>query len=272
MVNLSKAKGIGVLSVGTRNCTLIEEAVEFPQSPDAYKDIINQIEEYTIKTFSGFAHEDFDYFLGREETRRSLVKRKIILFLEELKAKLLTKCADFPSIDPKKLEVEIGNLYLNGCWCYVSQEKKDTLSQHPHFTIGIDGKGLRLCVNMESDKAISQLLRKAKSDQKALLEILQKLDGYSLEIFERTPPPESPKMPHYMWDWIPAYEVYSRYVDNEALALAIKKIQSLQHCVVRLWCANYDREQEIIYSDKIIENIAQLLKESQPFYGWVRQS
>lgn len=272
MVNLAKAKGIGVLSVGARNCTLIEEAIEFPQSPEVYKDIINQIEEYTTETFSRFAHEDFDYFVGREETRRDLVKQKISLLMRELKSKILNNCVDFPSIDPKRLQVEVGNFSANSCWCFVSQETKDILPQHVHFTIGINGRGLSLCVNMESDKAVSQFLRKAKLDQKTLLKILQKLEGeYFLKIFERTPPPESPKAPHYKYEWVSVCEFYTRYIDNDALELVIRKTEGLQHCVVRLYCADYSRAEETIYSPELTEEILQLLKESQTFYGWVRQ-
>jgi hypothetical protein len=125
---------------------------------------------------------------------------------------------------------------------------------------------------MESDKAVSQFLSKAKSEQKTLLKILQKLeDGYFLKIFERTPPPESPKAPHYMYEWVPVYQLYAQYIDNDALELVIRKIESLQHCVVRLYCADYSRAEEIIYSPELTEEIFRLLRESQTFYGWVRQ-
>ncbi|MEM3616800.1 MAG: hypothetical protein QXZ02_06500 [Candidatus Bathyarchaeia archaeon] len=273
MLNIAKAKGIGVLSIGSKTCTIKEEATEFPQNPEVYKDIINQIEEYTLHTFTGFNHEDYDYFLGREKGRRNIVKRKIALFLKELKSKMLNNCGDFPSIDPKKLQVEIGNLQLNYCWCYISQEKtKRLLAQNAHFTIGINGRGISICVNMESDKAVSQFVKKAKSDQNALLKILQKLnEGCFLKIFERVPPPESPKAPHFRWEWIPVYEFYAPYIDKETLMVAIKRIESLQHGVVRLYCAEYTRDQEIIYSEDLIDEIFQLIKESQSFYSWVRQ-
>jgi len=271
MINIAKAKGIGVLSIGAKNCTVVEEAIEFPQNLEVYKDIIYQIEEYTTDTFSSFTHEDFDYFLRKEEKRKNLVKRKIALFLRKLKSKILNNCADFPSIDPKKLHVEMGNFYPDGCWCYISQEPKSILSQHPHFTIGIDGQGISLCINMESDRAVARFLRKAKSDQNALLEILQNLnEEYFLKIFERVPPPESPKAPHFMWDWIPVYVLYAPYIDKHALALVIRKLENLQHSVVRLYCANYNRDSEIIYSPQLIGEIFELLKESQTFYSWIR--
>jgi hypothetical protein len=273
MVNIAKAKGIGILSIGRKNCTIIEEAIELPQNPEVYKDIVNQIEEYTTNTFSGFSHEDFDYFLGREKSRRNIVKRKIALFLKELKIEILNNCNAFPSIDPKKLQVEIGKFQSDYCWCYVSQEKsKFILAQNVHFTISIDGRGISLCVNMESDKAVSQFLKKAESDKNTLLKILKNLnENYFLKIFERVPPPESPKTPHFNWNWNPVLELSAPYIDDELLINTLSKLKSLQHGVVRLYSLYYDRNDPIIYSPRLVKEILNLLKESHDFYSWVRQ-
>jgi len=185
---------------------------------------------------------------------------------------ILNNCADFPSIDPKKLQVKIGDFKSNRCWCYVSQEIKEELAQYAHFTIGIGGDGLSLCVNMETDNAVGQFLRKAKSDRNALLEILKKLDeDYFLEIYERAPPPESPRLPHYKWEWYPLCRVYASYIDDDGLTFMIQQIEKLQHSAVRLYCVDYSRDNEIIYSPELVEDIFQRLKESQNFYGWVRQ-
>lgn len=265
ITNLCKSKGIGILSVKENDCEIVEKALELPQNIDTYYDVIDQIEEQTIEEFEGFTNRDFDYFLEIEDGRRKIVKRKIEHFLGEVRDGLLKKCTDFPYIDPRKLKVEIGRFQKNSCWCFISQEKKRDLPYYAHYTVGIDGLGVDIVVNMETDKSVNNFIHNVQGRKDKFLILLRELttidSDYELKIWERIPP---------LWDWSNVSAFNTGHIDNEVLDQILKVLNTLKHSVVRLVCPKYFRGNKSLYTKVMVDEIIQRVGQMQEFYGFLR--
>jgi len=265
VISLCKSKGIGILSVDQKGCKIIEKPLESLHNIDIYFDLIDQLEERTIKDFEGFDERDFDYFTDQSNGRRGIVLKKIKYLLRSVKQHLLQTCSNFPNIDPRNLQVKIGSFRKSYCWCYVSQVSKPELPYEAHYTIDINNLGVGISLNMETDKSVKKFIQNSLNRRNDFLSLVKAIadedEEYELKIWERIAP---------LWDWEDVVSFNIKHIDNSALEYVFSILKKQKHSVIRFVCPKYYRGNEILYNDKIISELVERIEQMDNLYGFVR--
>jgi hypothetical protein len=265
VVSLCKSKGIGILSVDRKGCRIVEKPLESLHNIDMYFDLVDQIEEHTIRDFEGFDERDFDYFTDFSNGRREIVKKKIKYLLKSVKQQLLQRCPDFPNIDPRKLQVEIGNFQKGRCWCYVSEARKADLAYEAHYTIGIDSLGVDIVLNMETIKSVGKFLENSLKRKSEFLNLVKALankdEEYELKIWERVAP---------LWYWKSVISFNINHIDNSGADQIFNILKNQKHSVVRFVCPKYYRGTALLHDKNIVNELVDRIKQMHDLYGFAR--
>jgi hypothetical protein len=174
IIDLCKLKGIGILSVEMQwqDCRILCEAMKVERYLDLHEDILNQLEYETLTNFEGFEESDFDYFTGRADWRKPVLRKRIELLVEEIKREILANPRDFPAIDSRKLVVSLPSTGLrdHGCWFFAAEVEREKLAYSPHFTFNIDNSGVSCELNLgESQITNTKFIPKISSHLKDFL-------------------------------------------------------------------------------------------------------
>jgi len=271
IVNLCKSKGIGILSVGDEDCNELEKplGIDHIQINKIYEDMIEQFDRLLTTRFKGFDDKDHEYFLGHNDGRKFLVKRKIELLLQEVKSTMLARCTALPYIDPRKLQVEIGSFSGYHCWCYISQESRKSLPYHTHFTLNIDKSGLDLVLNMETKTPVIKFRDRISKEPNVFIKAIDDLsEEVELMVWEQIPQKGKPY--RYQWIWWKICAFPKLYIDKKVVDFIIDKLNSLPYTIVRFGYSPqlYDWTNPEMNSEELVSGIFSIIEEFQEIYNF----
>jgi len=273
IIDLCRVKGIGIIRVGMRwqDCKILIEATRIPRYNDLYRDIANQLDFETLKTFSGFEERDFDYFIGKDDDRAVVLKKKVQLLVKEIKRHMLNKPRDFPAMDPRKLVVELPQRGFRKdiCWFFVAEVEKEGLAYAPHFTFHVEEEGVSCMLSLQSIKTTNMFTEKLSTERDKFLTLLKELhavsEDYKLKIWEQIP--KKGRRSQMPWRSMCSFNV--GYVDEDVVKLIIGELSRVRYPVVRILCPPLGRNDKRLYTSDIVTRCTEWIRELQNIYAFL---
>ena len=112
-----------------------------------------------MDNFDGFIEKDFEYFTIENEDIKDIVRKRIELYILSIKKEMNNNPKEFPCIDQRKLNIELGGISTYNCWFFVAEVNKSQLSQNPHFTFHVGSEGVECMISLQSVRTINKAIK-----------------------------------------------------------------------------------------------------------------